>query len=147
MRRNRLSSPIRSILKETSPLAGKIVAGIGAVESSHHEHLDASVRSTFADSLDLDEALREDHPDENRWDYLLGLEETSAVIALEPHSAKEDQVSAVIRKQAAAKQQLARHLRPDRANSGVALGRFREGQLRGHRKDSPPPRPAWHSFR
>ena len=60
----------------------------------------------------MDRALEEQYPSENRWDYLLGYAPGLAVVGLEPHSAKQDEISTVIRKKQAAGQQLATHLKP-----------------------------------
>jgi hypothetical protein len=82
-----------------------------AVEKSHRGYFDEAIRSSFADSLELDEAMHADHDQENRWDYLLGHSPSDEVIAVEPHSAKQGQITTVIRKRAAARAQLAEHLR------------------------------------
>lgn len=59
---------------------------MGAVKAAHRNYFDKEVRSAFADSLDLDEALTEGHEQENRWDYLLGHALSGEVVAVEPHS-------------------------------------------------------------
>jgi hypothetical protein len=69
------------------------------------------VREAFDDSLDLDEAMRPGHDQENRWDYLLGHGASREVIGLEPHSARGDQVGTVIGKRKAAMTQLTGHLK------------------------------------
>ncbi len=56
--------------------------------------------------------MRPDHPEENRWDYLLGHTPSVSIVALEPHSAKQDQISKIIDKKKAARQQLSGHLKP-----------------------------------
>ena len=61
--------------------------GIGALEKDHRSYLADDIRGAFADSLNLDEAMREGHEQEHRWDYLLGHTPSAAVVALEPHSA------------------------------------------------------------
>jgi hypothetical protein len=70
----------------------------------------AEIRSAFADSLDLDNALLAGLEQQHRWDYLLGHTNTRKVIGLEPHSAKSDQISTVISKKNAALTQLRPHL-------------------------------------
>ena len=65
----------------------------------------------FADSLDIDEAFKEGREQENRWDYLLGHEPGKQVVAVEPHSASTSEVTTVINKRLAARQQLRDHLR------------------------------------
>lgn len=70
------------------------------------------MRAAFGDSLALDDAMLAGHEQENRWDYLLGHTASGAVVGLEPHSAKQDQISTVVNKRRAAKEQLEDHLRP-----------------------------------
>jgi hypothetical protein len=84
---------------------------LGAIERRHRACFEDAVAAAVADSLDLDAALTAGHEEENRWDYLLGHRPSAKVVAVEPHSAKSDQVSAVIKKKAAACVQLAGHLR------------------------------------
>jgi hypothetical protein len=105
-------TPVRSSLRSGSALLAEVQNGIGAVKTAHRSYLDEPIRGDFADSLDLDESLRDAHPGENRWDYLLGHGANNTVVALEPHSAREDQFTTIIRKREAAKQQLAGHLKP-----------------------------------
>lgn len=89
-------TPIRSVLMSTSTLRDKVKDGLGAVETTHRGYLDKKICTDFADSLALDEALKEgEHSQANRWDYLLGHTPSAKIIGLEPHSAKTDQVSTV----------------------------------------------------
>jgi hypothetical protein len=60
----------------------------------------------FLDSLDLDKATRERHPNDARWDYLLGHDASSRVVAIESHSAETSQVSLVIQKRTASLEHL-----------------------------------------
>jgi hypothetical protein len=85
--------------------------GLGAVETAHRDLFEASIRASFDDSLNFDEAMRPGHEQENRWDYLLGHASSGRVVAVEPHSAKQDEISTVVRKLAAAKEQVRPHLK------------------------------------
>lgn len=73
--------------------------------------LTTGLSRAFADSLDLDAALAAVHPNAHRWDYLLGHKPSGQLIGVEPHSAKEDEVGAVIKKRKAALEQLRLHLK------------------------------------
>jgi hypothetical protein len=95
-----VSGPVSRALKG-SYLAAAIQGGIQAIPNDKRKHISESVRAEFLDSLDLDEATRPKHPADARWDYLLGHEESSQVIAIETHSAETSQVSRVIQKRAA----------------------------------------------
>jgi hypothetical protein len=105
------STPIRAALEPSSFLLPLVRNGIEAIDVGHHAHLDAKIRSEFSDSLELDDAMRPGHEQENRWDYLLGHAATFSIIALEPHTAKQDQIRTVVAKRTQARQQLRGHLR------------------------------------
>lgn len=104
-------TPIRSSLKQGSSLNDKVCEGVQALESAHRGYLATEVRADFGDSLDSDKAFLKDHEQENRWDYLLGHTESDAIVGLEPHSAKQDEISTVIKKKEAARVQLRDHLK------------------------------------
>lgn len=105
------ASPIRRALRDQSSLQGEVRDGLAAMTNRHRRLLDDSVRTEFADTLDLDRAMTARHPQENRWDYLLGHSTSDKVVGLEPHSAKSDQVTTVIAKKEAAMRHLRPHLR------------------------------------
>lgn len=96
---------------QTSPLQAAVRDGLAAIENRDVGLIDKSVRAVFADSLDLDDAFRVTHPREPRWDYLLGHGQTESIVALEAHSARQDQVSAVIQKRTSAIEQLRRRIK------------------------------------
>lgn len=104
-------TPVRVALVVDSPLQALVVDGLGAVKAAHREYFEVAIRTAFADSLDLDHALRPGREQENRWDYLLGHSSSGGVVAVEPHSAKHDEISTVIKKRSAAKEQLNGHMR------------------------------------
>lgn len=104
------TTPVRSLLKEDSSLQGAVKDGLGAVTKGHRDYLDVAIRDQFSDSLELDAAMHLGHEEENRWDYLLGHQPSEQVVAVEPHSAKQDEISTVIRKRQAAIKQLKEHL-------------------------------------
>lgn len=101
---------VRKAVKQTSTLQPLIENGLGAMKKAHKHLIDTTLHAEFDDSLDIDDAFREGHEQENRWDYLLGYKKDGTVIALEPHSAKDDEVAAVIRKRSAALEQMKGHL-------------------------------------
>lgn len=93
-------------------LRKQVQNGLRAMNTKHTKYLDDAVRSSFADSLNLDAALQRRHPTDHRWDYLLGHAPSRSAIGLEPHSAKQDEVSTVIAKRCAALRHLRGHMRP-----------------------------------
>lgn len=102
---------MRRALRNDSALLPSVTDGLGAVKNAHRDFFDNAIRSTFADSLDLDEALKQGHEQESRWDYLLGHKPSGEIVAVEPHSAKQDEITSVINKRSAAREQLEGHLR------------------------------------
>ena len=137
---------IRNHLKADSSLQPLVRDRLDALDRSHRSYIDGSIHGAFVDSLNLDAALLASHPQANRWDYLLGLDEPAVMIGLEPHSAKDDEVQTVLKKRQAAIQHLAPHLlRADRkvkewfwvasgtvkfAPSGKALFRLNQGGVK-----------------
>ena len=105
-------TPVRQALLDTSQLMEHVSDGLAALDRAHRSYIANEIHGTFGDSLNLDEALLETHPNANRWDYLLGHTPSQQVIGVEPHTAKDDEVSTLIAKRAAAKEQLASHLEP-----------------------------------
>jgi hypothetical protein len=105
------STPVRKSLKSGSFLLPLVQSGLGGLTSIDKDRIEAGLRSQFADSLDLDAAMRKAHPHDNRWDYLLGHAPTDSVVALEPHSANTSEVSVVIKKKESAQQHLKGHLK------------------------------------
>lgn len=103
-------TPVREALAAQSTIKALVQDGMGAVKDKDKKFIDASIRTQFADSLDTDEAFRVGRDQEPRWDYLLGHENRS-LIAVEPHTAKTDEIQAVINKKVSLKQQLDGHLK------------------------------------
>lgn len=111
MKKGAKKTPIRSALRKESTLLPLVVDGLGAVKNAHRDYFDAAIRQAFADSLDLDKAMQLGHEQANRWDYLLGHASSGNVVAVEPHSAKQDEITTVIKKRIAARKQMKDHLR------------------------------------
>lgn len=107
-----MTTPVRLLLLPKSPLAAGVRDGLGALKQADKRLVDEEIRPSFVDSIDIDEGLRAGREQENRWDYLLGHDETLTVVALEPHSAYTNEVSTVVAKKRAARQQLRDHLKP-----------------------------------
>jgi hypothetical protein len=112
-----MAGVLRAALKDTSTLIRRIESGLQVIQSGHAGLISAAIRADFTDSIDLDEALRVGNDQSPRWDYLMGHGPKAAVIGLEPHSAHTSEVSVVINKRKAARDQLRSHLRDGR---GVA---------------------------
>lgn len=107
------ASPVRAALRADSSLQKLVHDGLGAVKQVDRQHFHDEIKTEFADSIDIDDALKEGNEQMNRWDYLLGHKPKNAVVAIEPHSANTKEVSVVINKKKKALEQLKAHLRPD----------------------------------
>ena len=104
-------TPVREGLRGDSSLLSEVKDGLNAMKGKDRALLAQAVRPGFADSLDVDAALKAAYSQDNRWDYLLGHGSSAQIIALEPHSAKQDEISTVIKKRQAARDQLKGHLK------------------------------------
>jgi hypothetical protein len=104
--------PIRRGLLAKSALQPLVKDGVQALKREHRSMIAEEIRESFVDSLDIDHAFEHGHEQENRWDYLLGYDPAQAIIGIEPHSAKNDQISTVIAKRKYALLQLRDHLKP-----------------------------------
>ena len=105
-------TPLRKAMNADSNLLPLVADGIQALDQNHRRFIHSELRTEFADSLEIDENLRAGREQENRWDYLLGKSSDGAIVGLEPHSAKTDQISKVIKKRQMALQQLEQHFKP-----------------------------------
>lgn len=106
-----MTTPIRAALISSSSLKDLVRDGIQALEKSHRTLIEEDVRIAFTDSLDIDKAFRKGHEKENRWDYLLGHDESRKIVGLEPHTANNSALSTVIKKREASRQHLRKHLK------------------------------------
>lgn len=110
-RHQKSPTPIRRALRADSSLQPNVKDGLGAVKSAHREYFEVIARASLADSLDIDEGLKKGREQENRWDYLLGHDASKKLIAVEPHSADNSEITTVIKKRGAAIRQLQTHFR------------------------------------
>jgi hypothetical protein len=88
-------------------------------------------------SLDLDEATRVEHPNANRWDYLLCIPDLEKIVALEPHSAKDSEIKVVAAKRQWAVDFLRDHLPPGKRVSKwywVTRGKIGFGKMERARR-------------
>ncbi len=104
-------TPLRAALRSNSHLLPQVADGIAALRKEHRALLEEDLKPDLADSLDLDAGLHPAHPEENRWDYLLGHGPSAEVVALESHTATDGEVAVLIAKRDAARRQLRAHLR------------------------------------
>ena len=101
-----------NILVTGSALRDYLHTGLAALKRRDVKLIAVAERTKAGDSIDLDEATRRQFPESNRWDYLISVPSKSYVVALEPHSAKDSEVSGVIRKKQPAVAFLYDHLPP-----------------------------------
>jgi hypothetical protein len=98
-------------LRAESPLRQQVVPGVDALKKKDRQLLAEAARQTIVESLDLDTAMATTHPDSHRWDYLVAVSPSKApLVAVEPHSARESEVSVVVQKKRNTEKFLRGHL-------------------------------------
>ncbi len=111
MGNKRQPGPLARVLKPASSLVQAVRTGLQALRSGDLRYIDRRVKQQFADSLNLDVALKAQYANDPRWDYLLGHAPSEKVVGLEIHPARGGgEVNKVIAKKRAALKQLRKHL-------------------------------------
>ena len=83
------------------PVNGVYCPGKQAMEEKHRRLVTCVDSTRLTGSIDLDTALRQNRPGDNRWDYGLGYKPAKGseqAVWVEVHSAKTSEVSKVLRK-------------------------------------------------
>lgn len=101
-------------LTPTSSLRPLVEPGMGAFLARDKKLIDPAQRTRIGDSLDLDRALKLLFPTDRRWDYVFSVPTNATLVALEPHHAKDSEISVLIEKKKAAAVHLRAHLDPKR---------------------------------
>lgn len=99
-------------LLEQSPLRALVRIGMGAFVGSDVRLIAEDQRSRIRDSLNLDAASRDECPQANRWDYIVSIADSQRLVGIEPHHARDSEISVVIRKKQHASEYLRSHLKP-----------------------------------
>ena len=73
---------LETILLPASSLRARVAKGLAAFKARDRNLILESERTKAGDSLDLDEAAREQFPEANRWDYLVSVPSKSYLIAI-----------------------------------------------------------------
>jgi hypothetical protein len=107
----RRSFLLKDAFSSKSYLLRSVKKGMKAFLSSDVKLVAEAERSRIGDSLDLDTATRDEFPEENRWDYLTSLPDRSGIVGIEPHHARDSEISVVIAKKQQATACLQSHLR------------------------------------
>lgn len=98
-------------LTTTSSLLVLRLAGLGAIVARDRRLILLDQRTRITDSLNLEAALAATGHSGKKWDYLLSVGDTRKVVALEPHTASDTDIAAVIQKRREARLFLTRHFR------------------------------------
>lgn len=109
MRRQRFL--LRHAVHPTSRILHDLQNGLGAVASRDLELIHLDDRTIVGDSINLDEHQRSSLPNAARWDYILSIPSSRHIVGLEPHAARDGEISVVIRKRKTALDYLDRELR------------------------------------
>jgi hypothetical protein len=95
-----------------SSLRPSVINGAGAIKRKDSQLFSVPGKQMISDSLDLDKAVELQYPNDNRWDYLFSLRTLNKLVAVEPHTAKDDQISVVIEKKKKALIHIRGHFHP-----------------------------------
>ncbi len=106
---------LSNALVPESRLKDHVRTGLSALKTRDVNLIAETERPKVGDSIDLDSATRDESPSDNRWDYLLSVPTVSHIVGLEPHSARDSEVSVVIAKKKHAMTYLRDHLPPKHA--------------------------------
>ena len=101
---------LASALLPGSTLRPAVEEGMGACLARDRGLIAVGERVRIGDSLDLDGALRAAFPNANRWDYIFSVSDAGKLVGLEPHRARDSEVSVVIAKKRHAAEQMRTHL-------------------------------------
>jgi hypothetical protein len=88
-------------VKDTEELATHLKAGLKAIGRDYRKRIDAPDSRRIAGSVDIDEALKKQYPNANRWDYAIGYKsngEDDKAYFVEFHKATVDEVDRVVKK-------------------------------------------------
>jgi hypothetical protein len=97
-------------LNDRSELRNHLKNGMGAFARRDVRLIAAAKRAQIGDSVDLDAAARDEFPEANRWDYVVSVPAVAQIVGIEPHSAKDAEISVVIAKKMHAIEYLRAHL-------------------------------------
>ena len=92
-----------------SHLRAHVRAGLTALNTADIELIHLPERQRVGDSLALDEATRAEQPSAHRWDYVVSIPATGELVGIEPHSARDAEISVVIQKKKNAAEYLSAH--------------------------------------
>lgn len=109
--RSRRRLLLQTVLVDSSVLRNHLKNGMQAFARADVRLIAPTARAQIGDSIDLDAAARDEFPEANRWDYVVSVPAVSHIVAIEPHSAKDAEVSVVIAKKKHAINYLRAHLR------------------------------------
>jgi hypothetical protein len=101
---------LKAALNEASHLRDLVQTGMAAFAGVDVKLIAEDQRSRIGDSLDLDAAAKDEYPETNRWDYIVSMPDLDEIVGIEPHSAKDSEISVVIAKKKHATEYLRSHL-------------------------------------
>lgn len=104
---------LMKFLRPGSRLRALVQAGMGAFANIDVKLIAEDQRPRIGDSLDLDSASRDECPQEHRWDYIVSVPDRKELAGIEPHRARDSEISVVVAKKKQAIACLRSHLQND----------------------------------
>jgi hypothetical protein len=94
-----VSSAFKDAVLQTKGLEEAYRVGLRAIRKRDRERITCKDGRRLTGSVDIDRTLSISHPDDNRWDYGIGVDTTSELVVwVEIHAASSNHVQAVIDK-------------------------------------------------
>lgn len=103
---------LKRTLVKGSKLRALVRNGMDAITNADTILIALEERPKIGDSINLDNAMKDDLPEHNRWDYVLSVPSIGQLVGVEPHSARDSEISVVIEKKKQAITFLHDHLPP-----------------------------------
>ena len=101
---------LSAAIKQIPHLTGKLKQGLQALRKNHRDAILPKKSRKLSGSIDIDKALKSEHPHDHRWDYCIGVrkrQNTDSLVWVEFHPANSHSVSDMLAKATWLKQWLA----------------------------------------
>lgn len=91
-----VQTPLEKAADKTPDVKGHFCKGLGAIKSNEKERIIVPDTRKLTGSIDIDSAIKEIYPEDNRWDY--AVEYTDETFFIEVHPCSTSDVGTVIKK-------------------------------------------------
>lgn len=96
-----MAALLADVIKKIPSLADNFKPGLQALRRNDRNAVSITDSRKLSGSIDIDKALESEYPNENRWDYCIGVRRTThsdSLVWVEVHPANSSSVSAMLAK-------------------------------------------------